>query len=69
MHLVSQLEQRLRLSGESIQLRAGESIRSECSYKFTIPGFADLAEEAGFELESVWTDERDHFAVLLLRTR
>jgi len=69
MHLVSQLEQRIRLSGEAIQLRTGESIRSECSYKFTIPGFADLAGKAGFELESVWTDERDHFAVLLLRTR
>jgi dimethylhistidine N-methyltransferase len=69
MHLVSRLEQRVRLSGASIDFRAGESVRTECSYKFAIPAFADLAGQAGFELESVWTDERDHFAVLLLRTR
>ncbi|MBW2275672.1 MAG: L-histidine N(alpha)-methyltransferase [Deltaproteobacteria bacterium] len=68
MHLVSRLAQRIQLADASIDFRAGESVRTECSYKFAIPGFADLAARAGFELESVWSDELDHFAVLLLRT-
>ena len=60
MHLVSTREQKASVAGRSFAFREGESIHTECSYKYSIEGFHRLARHAGFELEQVWTDaDRD----------
>jgi len=56
MHLVSDADQRVRIDGETIGFRAGEIIVTEHSHKYTLADFRDLARQAGFEQERVWTD-------------
>lgn len=63
MHLVSTVEQEVHVAGRRFRFAAGESIHTENSYKYTIDGFARLAEDAGLTVRRVWTDERGWFSV------
>jgi dimethylhistidine N-methyltransferase len=67
MHLVSLANQTVHVGGEVIAFREGETIHTENSYKYTLPGFADLARQAGFRVDQVWTDERGLFSVQYCR--
>ncbi|MCZ6778298.1 MAG: L-histidine N(alpha)-methyltransferase [Acidobacteriota bacterium] len=69
MHLVSMAQQTVRIDGEQIPFGQGESIRTECSYKYDLEGFARLASEADFEVRKVWTDPRKLFSVQYLTAR
>ncbi|GIV62592.1 MAG: dimethylhistidine N-methyltransferase [Rhodothermaceae bacterium] len=69
MHLVSLKDQCVRLDGETIPIRRGETILTEYSYKYTPEAFATLAESAGFRVERVWTDEARYFSVQYLSVR
>ncbi|HUY18591.1 MAG TPA: L-histidine N(alpha)-methyltransferase [Candidatus Binataceae bacterium] len=69
MHLVSRLEQRVRLDGREVTLVEGESICTEYSYKYSLRGLSDLAEAAGFTIERTWTDDRNYFSVHYLVVR
>jgi len=64
MHLVSRVEQNVRIAGEIFHLDAGEPIRTECAYKYELRQFADLAER--FEVRQVWVDDRQRFSVQYL---
>lgn len=66
MHLVSQVDQTVRIAGEEFEFAQGESICTEHSHKYTVERFAELAAEADFAVSNVWTDDRRLFAVLLL---
>lgn len=66
MYVRSRCEQQIVLGDATFDFAAGEMIRTECSHKYTIDGFADLAAEAGLSLKQRWTDEREWFAVLHL---
>lgn len=66
MHLVSRHRQRVTLADATVEFDEGESIWTESSYKYTLPGFADLAARAGFAVEKVWTDARRWFSVQFL---
>ncbi len=61
MHLVARSNQTVTIGRRMFTLGAGESIRTECSYKHTLTGFAELADD--FTVESVWTDDGDRFSV------
>jgi uncharacterized SAM-dependent methyltransferase len=63
MHLVSQCRQTIRVAGQPIQFADGESVRTECSYKYTVRGFQDLASAAGLRARQAWTDPRHWFSV------
>ncbi len=63
MHLVSNREQSVQIAGEFFDFAAGESIRTECSYKFTLEEFDQLATQAGFARRRYWTDPRALFSV------
>jgi dimethylhistidine N-methyltransferase len=63
MHLVSTRDQRVEVAGRNFGFREGESIHTECSYKYTVDGFHGLARRAGFEPEQVWTDAEHLFSV------
>jgi len=66
MHIISLMDQTVHIDGVSIPLRNGESIWTESSYKYNLQEFAELAESAGFQVDHVWTDDRDWFSVQYL---
>ncbi|MDN3516304.1 L-histidine N(alpha)-methyltransferase [Aquisalimonas lutea] len=66
MHLVSLRDQRVHVGGTAFDFRAGEPIVTEYSHKYTLAGMADLAQQAGFRVEQVWTDEQEWFSVQYL---
>ena len=66
MHLVCDRDLAVRIRGEAVEFRAGETIHTENSYKYTLAGFAALAERAHFRVAQVWTDARSLFSVQLL---
>jgi dimethylhistidine N-methyltransferase len=63
MHLVSRRAQRVRVAGAEFAFAAGESVRTEYSYKYRLRDLHELAAAAGFEVERFWTDEREYFSV------
>ncbi len=63
MHLVSRRRQTIRVGHAEIRMDAGEYILSECSHKYTLEGFAEMAAIAGFRIERVWTDADKLFSV------
>jgi L-histidine N-alpha-methyltransferase len=69
MHLVSRDRQRVRVCGRTLDFQPGETIHTECSYKYTIETFGDLVEQAGWTRVESWTDERDYFSVHVLALR
>lgn len=66
MHLVSVRSQRVRLNGVSVDFQPGETIWTECSYKYSLRGFRRLAEGAGFRVSQVWRDPQNLFSVQYL---
>jgi dimethylhistidine N-methyltransferase len=66
MHLVSRLEQQVRIGRETFCCAEGESIRTEYSYKYSPKDLRALASASGFEVGQVWTDDRRYFSVLYL---
>lgn len=69
MHLVSRRAQTVHVLGRALSFDAGESIHTENSYKFTVAGFQAIARRAGYEPDTVWTDEAGLFSVHWLRSR
>jgi dimethylhistidine N-methyltransferase len=67
MHLVSGGDTRLSLADQTFNLRSGETIHTENSYKHSCAGFRELAEQQGFAYCDHWTDTREWFAVHLFR--
>lgn len=74
MRLVSDRAQQVRLCAdpdsdrnETFDFGAGEHIVTEYSHKYDLDRFAGMAGIAGWTIDQVWTDEREWFAVILLR--
>jgi dimethylhistidine N-methyltransferase len=63
MHLEARHDLNVRWPGAERRFRAGERIHTENSYKYTVQGFADLLEAAGFGRPVHWIDERQWFGV------
>jgi dimethylhistidine N-methyltransferase len=63
MHLVSLTDQVVKIGRHQFSFRAGETIHTENSYKYSIDSVARLGQDAGFEREQVWTDEEKLFTV------
>ena len=69
MHLASLKRQRFKVAGECIDFRAGETIHTENSYKYTVESFGALARGAGWAQSAVWTDAKRYFSVHVLTLR
>jgi dimethylhistidine N-methyltransferase len=69
MHLESRARQIVNIDALdiSIPFDARETIHTENSYKFTPSMIEALAANGGFDIEQSWSDERNWFAVTLLR--
>jgi dimethylhistidine N-methyltransferase len=66
MHLASRTRQRVKVAGRSFEFRAGETIHTESSYKYTTDAFAAMARGAGWTPRQTWTDPQGYFAVQAL---
>jgi dimethylhistidine N-methyltransferase len=56
MHLASLRRQKVKVNGTTIDFRAGETIHTENSYKYTIESFQALARGSGWTPRKVWSD-------------
>ncbi|MEH2475989.1 dimethylhistidine N-methyltransferase [Nitrobacteraceae bacterium AZCC 2161] len=63
MHLISKKPQTVRVLGRSFTFRAGESIHTESSYKYSLERFAALAKGSGWTPKASWTDADKQFSV------
>lgn len=63
MHLVSDRDQQLHIGAATRDIAAGESIRTEYSYKYRVADVRTMAAAAGFAPAHLWTDERGYFSV------
>lgn len=63
MHLVSRKPQLVSVAGRSFAFAEGETIHTESSRKYDIPGFTEVAQHAGWRVVAVWSDPADRFAV------
>jgi dimethylhistidine N-methyltransferase len=69
MHLVSKRDQEIHLGDETVKIRRGEHLRTECCHKYTLEGFAELAANADLQVTHVWTDPERKFSVQMLEAR
>ena len=67
MHLISDTKQTIKLDSLEFSFEKGESIHTECSYKYSISEFSELAKKSGFSLLRNWSDKRDFFSIYLMR--
>ena len=63
MHLASLKRQKVKVAGETIDFRAGETIHTENSYKYSVASLGALAHGAGWQPAGVWTDARAYFSI------
>ena len=66
MHLVSVVEQQVRIGEHTVRFQPGETIHTESSWKYTRDRFQELAAKAGFGVQRFFTDERGWFGVFVL---
>ncbi|MCC7016920.1 MAG: L-histidine N(alpha)-methyltransferase [Rhodospirillales bacterium] len=67
MHLESRKAQKVRVAGRVVPFRAGETILTEISCKYTIAEFQEIARAAGFAPFAAWADDAARFSVHYLR--
>jgi dimethylhistidine N-methyltransferase len=68
MHLASRKRQKVEVCGRMIEFRAGETIHTENSYKYTVESFGALARGSGWTPVARWTDPQGYFSVQALVT-
>ena len=66
MFLISSVDQRVSLGGQTFAFAAGEAVHTENSYKYDVAEFLALAATAGFTEDYHWSDEKGWFTVYLL---
>ncbi|WP_017665680.1 L-histidine N(alpha)-methyltransferase [Porphyrobacter sp. AAP82] len=65
MHLVARTDVTFTVSGQRFEMRAGESIHTENSHKFTKRSGQMLLAAAGWEPRARWTDAARQFSLVL----
>lgn len=66
MHLVSRTDQAFTVGGRTFHMRAGETIHTENSFKFTVEGLSRTAERAGWRVGMSWVVPDPAYALVLL---
>ena len=66
MHLASLVDQTVMVGGERFHFAAGETLHTENSHKFTVPGFEALVTSSGWRVIRQWTSAAPQFAVFVL---
>lgn len=63
MYIVSLTDQTVHFGDIEISFHAGEKLRTEYSYKYTVEEFQALAAIAGYRAKAVWTDSQNRFSL------
>ncbi len=63
MHLRSLRNQRVRIGERAFDIAESEMIHTENSHKFTLDGFVEIAEAAGYVGTARWTDAENLFSI------
>ncbi len=63
MHLESLRDQQVNMAAHSFFFRAGETVHTENSYKYSVAEFQNLGRSAGYEPVQCWTDDDGLFSV------
>ena len=63
MHLASLKRQKVKVAGKTIEFRAGETIHTENSYKYSHELLGALARGVGWRPAGMWTDPRRYFSI------
>jgi L-histidine Nalpha-methyltransferase len=63
MHLASLKRQKVKVTGETIEFRAGETVHTENSYKYTPESLGALARGVGWVPAGMWTDGVKYFSI------
>jgi len=66
MKLVSLQKQTVHIADHCFEFKVGEPISLAYSYKYTLNEFANLAAQAGWEVNRVWTDAQKLFSIQYL---
>ena len=66
IRLISDRDQAVNVADHEIEIGDGEAILTEYSHKYTLEGFATMANDAGFDVANVWTDDERLFSVQYL---
>lgn len=69
VYLASRKRQKVHVAGKTFDFRAGETIHTENSYKFTIKSFSALVRGAGWAPVAVYTDSDEYFSVNVLKQK
>ena len=67
MHLASLKRQKVKVAGDIFEFRAGETIHTENSYKYSIESLSALARGVGWRPAGVWSDPRNYFSIQAFR--
>jgi dimethylhistidine N-methyltransferase len=67
MHLASRKRQSVSVCGRRIDFRAGDTIHTESSYKYTVESFVALARGSGWMPLAAWSDPQGYFSVQALK--
>ncbi|HWC91898.1 MAG TPA: L-histidine N(alpha)-methyltransferase [Pseudolabrys sp.] len=63
MHLASRKRQKVRVLGETVDFRAGETIHTENSYKYSVESLSALARGVGWLPAAAWSDPDNYFSI------
>jgi dimethylhistidine N-methyltransferase len=63
MHLASLKRQKVKVAGEYFDFRAGETIHTESSYKYSVESMGALARGVGWEPAGFWMDKDKYFSI------
>jgi dimethylhistidine N-methyltransferase len=63
MHLASLKRQKVKVAGECFEFRAGETIHTENSYKYSVESLGALARGVGWLPAGVWMDNKKYFSI------
>jgi len=66
VRLISEQDQKITVGDKSFSIDKDEAILTEYSHKYTLEGFAVMAEAAGFRVARVWMDAEQLFSVQYL---
>jgi dimethylhistidine N-methyltransferase len=63
MHLASLKRQKVKVGGETVDFRAGETIHTENSYKYSVESLKALARGVGWLPDGMWADADGYFCI------
>lgn len=66
MHLESNRVQSVHINEETFSFKAGETIHTENSHKYSLNSVASLCKKAGLSIQQHWTDHQKEFGVFEL---